>query len=190
MMSTKAKRLWLQVTADKKKFGLMVTMLAVGLLLWGRLILLEKVPRIATADPKPAAQTTDETAVSHQALADQPVVKISIPAQFGVDLFELQPDRYRPTGIPGETSEYVQSGENSVDESNRRQHAMETAREMTLQAVLGGANPSVMIDGQILNVGDTLDGFELIGLDGAQRTATLRCINVKDLVVKLRVSSD
>ena len=47
-MQEQLQRAWRQLTADKKKLGLMVGLMAVGLLLWGRLML-KQVPQVATA---------------------------------------------------------------------------------------------------------------------------------------------
>ncbi|MEM1353980.1 MAG: hypothetical protein AAGC44_05095 [Planctomycetota bacterium] len=54
-MDTKRfEQLWRQVRSNRARTGVLVSVAALGLLLWGRLILLERVPRIATADPEQA----------------------------------------------------------------------------------------------------------------------------------------
>lgn len=51
------RRLWIQITSDRKRFGIFCAMLAVGLLLWARLIVTSNLPRTAVADdPKPPAR--------------------------------------------------------------------------------------------------------------------------------------
>ncbi len=45
------RRLWIQITSDRKRFGLLCAMLLIGLLLWGRIIVTSNLPRMAVADP-------------------------------------------------------------------------------------------------------------------------------------------
>ncbi len=45
------RRLWIQITADRRRFGLLCVTLVVGLLLWGRIIVTSNLPRTALADP-------------------------------------------------------------------------------------------------------------------------------------------
>ena len=45
------KRLWIQLTADRKRFAALCTCAAAGLLLWARLILVSDMPRTVLADP-------------------------------------------------------------------------------------------------------------------------------------------
>ncbi len=44
------RRLWIQITSDRKRFGLLCAMLLIGLLLWGRIIVTSNLPRTAVAD--------------------------------------------------------------------------------------------------------------------------------------------
>ena len=48
------RRLWIQITSDRKRFGLLCAMLIIGLLLWGRIIVTSNLPRTALADDPPA----------------------------------------------------------------------------------------------------------------------------------------
>lgn len=53
-------RLWIQLTADKKRFAVLCTVLGVGMLLWARLIIVSNVPRTAVAtDDTSTAQSSD-----------------------------------------------------------------------------------------------------------------------------------
>jgi hypothetical protein len=47
------RRLWIQITSDRKRFGLLCAMLAIGLLLWGRIIVTSNLPRTAMANDPP-----------------------------------------------------------------------------------------------------------------------------------------
>lgn len=46
------RRLWIQITSDRKRFGLLCAMVAVGMLLWARIIVTTNLPRTVIADPK------------------------------------------------------------------------------------------------------------------------------------------
>ncbi len=47
------RRLWIQITSDRKRFGLLCAMVLIGLLLWGRIIVTSNLPRMAVADDPP-----------------------------------------------------------------------------------------------------------------------------------------
>ncbi len=52
------RRLWIQITSDRKRFGLLCAMLIIGLLLWGRIIVTTNLPRTAVADDPPTTTGT------------------------------------------------------------------------------------------------------------------------------------
>jgi hypothetical protein len=43
------RRFWVQITSDRKRFSVLCAMLALGMLLWGRIILTSNLPRTAVA---------------------------------------------------------------------------------------------------------------------------------------------
>lgn len=45
------RRLWIQITSDRKRFGLLCSMMLLGMLLWGRIIVTSNLPRTAVAQP-------------------------------------------------------------------------------------------------------------------------------------------
>jgi hypothetical protein len=57
-MSAAMKRIWIQLTADRKRFGVLCATVGVGLLLWARLIIVSGVSRTAMAEDgrKPGAE--------------------------------------------------------------------------------------------------------------------------------------
>ncbi len=56
-MQLMIRRLWIQIVSDRKRFGLLCAMLAIGLLLWGRIIVTSNLPRTAVADPDATGST-------------------------------------------------------------------------------------------------------------------------------------
>ena len=176
-MNQKLNRAWRQVTADKKKFGILVTMMAVGLLLWGRLILLEDVPKIATADPN-AVDQSDDTApgVGAQAgVGTGPVlppleeVQVTLSEDLPLNLFAFRHNRYKP--LPDEESGSNGSQLTGSTDDERKRELVELARSLRLQSVIQGDSPAIVINGEVLRVGDSIEGFELVSFN--ERTAKL-----------------
>lgn len=167
-MNKKMRRFWRQATADKKKFGLLVTFVAVGLLLWGRLILLEEVPRIATADPseeKAHGQAEEQPPNQSAVLSPLAEVRSDLGDQLTLNLFAFRHDRYKllpdeNLGGPG-----IQPGGDADDEQQRREALAEDARALRLQSVIQGTTPLIVINGRVLRVGDSIEGFEIVSLN-------------------------
>lgn len=172
-MKRKLNRLWRQATADKKKFGMLVTVLAVGLLLWGRLILLEKVPRHATADPgaQPAPQATQASPQPVEDLTAAPVlppleeVRVDLSDRLTLDLFAFRHNRYRLLPLE-KTGDLDIQTDNQGDDVKVRLAAL--VRDLRLQSVIRGASPKlsrIVINGKVLRVGDSIEGFEIVSFD-------------------------
>lgn len=164
-MKKKLRRLWRQMTADKKKFGIMVTCMAVGLLLWGRLIFIENVPRVATADPTQSG-SSGETLASASAdsaaiLKPLPEVAVALSEDLTLDLFAFRYSRYKPVPSRDIGRDGVQSDGLADDEQVRSEQLLELARELQLQSVIQGSVPMAVINGRVLRVGDSIEGFEI-----------------------------
>ena len=176
-MKKKLNRMWRQATADKKKFGILVTMMAVGLLLWGRLILLEDVPKIATADdPSTPAETDKSTgSVAPQSIDDGhilpalPSVQVALSEDLPLDLFAFRHNRYKPLPAEDSLGKGVQSTGNADDD--RKRALVESARSLRLQSVIQGNSPAIVINGEVLRVGDSIEGFEIVSFN--ERSARL-----------------
>ncbi|MDP7007985.1 MAG: hypothetical protein QGI78_00265 [Phycisphaerales bacterium] len=61
-MKTRLTRLWLQMTNDRKQFGVFCGLLLVGLLLWARIIVIARPPRTAIAAPSEQATVASNIA--------------------------------------------------------------------------------------------------------------------------------
>ncbi len=155
-----------QITADKKKLGVMLCALALGLLLWGRL-LLQGVPRTATADdPETQTQATDNSPLNasdgHRSVKPVPVVHVDLPASPGRDLFGLDPSRYRRT--PGSRQQDIgpKSAQVMPDVDPQIAALRDEAMELRLESVVTGSRPRAYINGHLLAPGDEYEGFTLI----------------------------
>lgn len=97
-MNEHIKRIKTQLLADKKKLSIMTALLAVALLMWGRL-LLQKVPRTATAEPV-AAVVTDATPVTVATSSVlRPVVHLPQTQPLQRDLFALDATHYQRVAV-------------------------------------------------------------------------------------------
>ncbi|MFI4859733.1 MAG: hypothetical protein ACIAXF_03515 [Phycisphaerales bacterium JB063] len=185
-MNKQLNRMWRQMTADKKRFGIMCVCLAAGLLLWGRLILLEKVPRIATADPELVEPQAE--APPARPARERPAVAIDLPDTLAMDLFELRPNRYKPISDPTLGEDEVQEDQGPTDEWLQREALKDAARELTLDGVIRGEPSFAIINGVRVYVGGRIHGFVLTGLSYQQRKVRLTSELFEDLVVILKMS--
>ncbi len=159
-------RLIQQVTADKKKLGIMICALAIGLLLWGRL-LLQGVPRTATADdPETQTQATNNppptSDQNDRSYKNRPVIHVDLPASPGRDIFGIDPSRYRRTPGAGLNDIGPKSAQVTPDVESRIAVVRTEATELRLESVLAGARPRAYINGRLLAPGDEYEGFTLI----------------------------
>ncbi len=155
-----------QITADKKKLGIMICALAIGLLLWGRL-LLQGVPRTATADePEKQANAADNSATDNKQTAasikDIPIVHIDLPSSPGRDLFGMDPSRYRRTPEAGLNKNGPKLAQFTSDVDPKMAAVRAEATELRLESVLTGTSPRAYINGHLLKPGDEYEGFTLL----------------------------
>ncbi|MDP7005301.1 MAG: hypothetical protein QF718_03725 [Phycisphaerales bacterium] len=145
-MNQKIKKIWQQITADRRRFGLFCTLLLVGLLLWARIIVIARPPRTAVATP-----TIEET-VSSIITSD----KISIPV-----LLETEPFKN-----PFAVSVYSFPDQSSGTDNTTVQHTnagfsdeQSLVSLLELDAVMGEI---AMIDGRVVRIGDIVGPREAV----------------------------
>jgi len=169
MNREKLDAIWKQMTADKKKLGIMVTLLMVGLLMWGRL-LLKEVPRTATAVPQTAsANVADDlarTALSDHPSLERDVVVMDLPSQPSRNLFHFDPRPYKRTTINNEGVDIAKLPEDASDDAYRTQAVRQAAARLTLQSVIQDEVPHAIINGQLVKPGDRVEQFEVVRIEG------------------------
>ncbi len=116
------RRLWIQITSDRKRFGLLCAMLALGLLLWGRIIVTSNVPRTAMAgEAGPGRGTTPlgpATGASDKPLG--PPVRVKLARQPRRDPFLVSAKHFpKPTPVELLTQDDPKSGGNATENTNR-----------------------------------------------------------------------
>ncbi len=151
---------------NPRKAGLLVLLLAISLLLWGRL-LLKRVPRTASAQPVAAVSPT--RAILAQAIMpaepERPVVRVNLAETLSRDLFALDRRAYQPTKDARTAQETEKSPGQPVDDKRQSTAVRKAAAELTLQSVITGSQPRAVINGQMLSPGQRIEGFVLVRID-------------------------
>lgn len=162
-------RLWIQLTADRKRFGALCVMVAIGLLLWARVILVSKPPRTAVADEVPqtvAAASENQTGRSagdkvQRVDASRQRVAITLADRPSRDPFRIS-DVYFPEpthhdinmGNPEKSGS--DSAENTPDPDALRTGFLRSlAAKLELEAVMTG-RPMAIINGRTYQIGDQI----------------------------------
>lgn len=157
MMQPMLQRWYQQLTADRRKLAVVIVLLLIGLVLWGRM-LLETGPSQATAQsghetlteplPDPGSLKLSERDTG----ADADVIRLSLPERTPRDLFNTE------ALLPEQKEE---SATKSPDESADAEKESVDPSVLSLQSVMQGDNPRAMINGQVINVGEAIRGFTL-----------------------------
>jgi len=145
---------------DKQRAGLMMGLAAVGMLLWGRL-LLKQVPQTASADDKPAWLADAEAEVGKSLVGLREVVSLVKPSNPDRDPFLLDPNRYKPLLSEGDLLNGAKLDEELTDEA-KRMLVVNTAKGLRLQSITLGEVPAVFINGRLIRLGGSIEGFELL----------------------------
>lgn len=151
-----------ELKADKRKLSAICLLLAVGLLLWGRLML-KNVPQTATARPAfsgaSAAAPADEGVidVENGGLVPRPVVYMDLPSTLRRDLFALDIRLYGQSKLGDEGK----SGARLTDSPDRAS-ALASAGRLRLQSVMLGEMPRAVVNGQLVAPGQEVDGWTLL----------------------------
>lgn len=159
-----------KLLADKKKLGVMLALAAVASVMWGRL-LLKNGPKtaVATIDrvvtevvvPDHATARTDEPK-----LRARPTVLIDEHGPVARDLFAFDASFYKAIdGGNATVQSSEKSGPDSSDENAGRRAAEmavhAAASGLKLQTTVLGQRNRAMINGELLEEGQTIQGFEL-----------------------------
>jgi len=155
-------RYWRQITSDKRKFAAMSILLALGLLMWGRL-LLKEVPRNAVADPNEtvATDTANESENSVTPI-NLRSVEVDVPQTLVRDLFTTDVSGYPRIEREDENEDQAKSATFPADESPRADVVEQARQELNVQSIIMGAQPYVMINGQLLTTEQTVLGFRIV----------------------------
>lgn len=170
-------RLWIQVSSDKRRFGLLVGCLAIGLLLWGRIIVISQPPRRAIADdgtavakdtksPKSPTTATSEKQVE---LRDLETVYVHLADSPSRDPFSINPDFFPKPTLSQETvkegpKSTTTPAEDAMQVILRRERELRSEVErMKLGAVMKGSPIMAVINGRMYSEGERVPFASDIG---------------------------
>lgn len=154
---------WVQpLVADRKKMFFMIALCALAMLLWGRLIL-QQVPRVATADDPVTAVANASPAILPDDLKLEagPVVPVTVAGEPRRDLFDFNTSPYKRIESPDKSSGEEKSPVEAADEMSMSQLVRAEAQELRLQSVMGGERRRAVINNRLLAEGDEINGFVL-----------------------------
>lgn len=164
-MSAKWDRMKKQMLADKKKLSLMISLSAVMLLLWGRL-LLKQDPRTAVAKPSAVAAVDDASVEDTADVTDiattpinHPPVEVVLVTSLSRDPFAFDKDRYPLAAGAARDQEPEKSPDETSDERNRIEAIREMAATLRFQAGMLGPTPRALINDRVYRLGDKINGF-------------------------------
>lgn len=149
------RRTWKQLTADKRRFSLALSLALIGLLMWGRL-LLKQVPKTAIADPDAVAESVEDPAGSSR--LTWKTVEVELSDVCARDVFALDAGEY--SKLPDTN---VKPPPNLPDQKSEEEVKAELARRLSalkVKSVLMAARPQALINDRFFGVGDEpVEGF-------------------------------
>lgn len=177
LMHQQLKILMLELTHDKKRFGAMCTLVAFGILLWARLIILQNLPKSGFADPgtenvagKADANATDaanNTEKITSPLAELPITYLDTESALARNFFarltieSVQTEESPPDTLLTPKSQSKETENSKADELDSREKVEIAAAALRLESVMGGEKPLAVINGEVLAIGQKIDDFTL-----------------------------
>ncbi len=155
------RRLWIQITADRKRFGLFGVLLAVGMLLWARIIVISNPPRTAVAVPGAIAPTPPDEPDNRLS----PPLRVTLARWPDRDPFTINPEVFpKPTPLvdldPDRGKLQVQPTEDPEQaEARFRAQLRALVDRFKLEAVMRKP-PLAVISGKTYQLGDPIPAFE------------------------------
>jgi len=186
-MKHHAQRLWIRLTANPRQFWMLCAGVAVGLLLWARLIIVSSMPRTAIAEEGQTAGATSES--THGDARSENTIAPAVSIQFADgpirDPFEIDPRFFpRPTQLDKLTGEVEKSDTQEAEDSSAAEAKLLARLQTLVDAMqLDAAMPDagmVMINSGMYRSGDIVTTSGENGLNFTiksirQRSATLEC---------------
>ncbi len=160
-MKEKLAAFWIRITLNRKQFGVLCSLVAIGLLLWARLIIASDMPKMAIADPADERPVVPEVSDKHE----RPVLQVKLDAVPRSDPFQIDEARFpRPTTTTENGREPPKSPGGTVEDSKRvealKQRALQAGvNSMSLDVVMLSAS-LVVIDGRRYPVGASVQARE------------------------------
>ena len=174
-----------QLLADKRKLGIMICLGLVAVGMWVRVIASHSPPKaLAATTPTTANDQTDTTASTtytapQRTSRSNDTVALAEATSLKRNLFSFAPAGYRSTKPSNFQSITAKSTVESTDVQVRLAKVQQAAAGLTLQSVITGDHPKAVIDGQLVGVGDTVQGFTLKKVHDRQAVLEMNGIVVR-----------
>ena len=195
------RRLWIQATSDRKRFGLLCGLVVFGLLLWARIIVSESVPRTAVAgsDPilSPGAGASGPATGAGSDKRKIPPVRVELARLPERDPLQISAAHFpRPTSVealPQEGAKSPREATENVDleESRLTSRLGALVAHFRLEAVMQGHQMAVIISTKTYRLHDWVpaiddDQIRFRLVDVRDRSAVLECAG-RRFELKMRV---
>lgn len=163
-MSLVFRRLWIQLTADKRRFRALVTVLAVGMVVWAKPMGLFIWTRLRMVTSIPRTAMAEEGAVLQAPLAPPklaPVLDVSLDNQINRDPFEVNEAAFPKPIISHDLGDRDgKSNPPSADELHEAELRFTTqlrdlAATLRLEALMSGL-PMAVINGVTVRLGESI----------------------------------
>jgi len=173
-ISLALRRFAIQLTADRRRFGIFCGLLAVAMLFWTRLIVIQDMPRVAMADPDQPAEVKSENIQTSNIVTTKRVLHLTNgPIR---NPFLINP-AYYPSKSENtkRTDEDSKSGPQPADKFRSALHAHR------LEAVMGSV---AVISGQTCRVGTQVrdisgGGLQIELIEVRERSVVIRAGDVQ-----------
>lgn len=194
-MVVMVRRIWIQLTADRKRFWALCVVLAMGLLLWARLIIVSRPPRTAMADEtaavsgpkgegfhaKDSKSDRATTKPSGAARSNRKSTHIELSASPSHDPFVISPLHFPKPTLFTDTSNEAKLPVEVVEEPQQAEARLTAqlravAGKLKLEAAVGGS--MAVISGRRYRQGEIVPGpgndqVQFVLTEVKQRSVTL-----------------
>ena len=160
-MHRKIRKIWQQLTSDRRRFGLFCGLLFVGLLLWARIIVIARPPRTAVAEP------VIETKVATMLTSDNIFIPVSLESTPVKNPFALN------EGVFPNQNDSTDNM-NAVVVNTTYSNESEFVASLKLEAVMGEI---AMINGKVVQIGD------VVGFQGTKNPLLLESVEGRGVVI-------
>lgn len=165
-MTVQLRRMWIQLTADRKRFGVLCGVIAVALLLWSRIIVISNVPRTAVAEDHPEADVVAERLLGALNWSEndslRPATQVTLERRPRRDPFVISIEHFpKPEAIDTSAEDRDKSAGEPAENAEAREARItarlrELVEGLSLEAVMSGPPPMALIDGVSYRVGDAV----------------------------------
>lgn len=177
LMQTISQRWRYLVQTEGKRLWIVAALLVVGVLLWGRLIILEKIPRTGYAEPE-AGESAAGVEGSASPTLPAAIQTVELPSSLQREAFTYT-DQFH-TGLGISNDETVADVTESVPEADEVVQLLPTLEEVSqeaqttlrLESVLLGESPLAIVNGRVCRVGSRLEGFTVIAIGSGSITVS------------------